>query len=53
MSKVCYVSLKDMINNLPVQTLSNLCGISKQYCYILLKTHTKLEIFNMYCELVD
>ena len=50
--KKCYTTVEVIINLLPVKTLADLCGISKQYCHRLLKEKSKLEVFKMYCEIV-
>ena len=49
--KKCNTSVEDIINMLPVQTLADLCGIHRSYCYKLLKSNSKLDIFKMYCEI--
>ena len=50
--KKCYTTVEDIIKLLPVQTLADLCGISKQYCHKLLKEKSKLDVFKMYCEIM-
>ena len=51
MSKTCYVSIDNIIKKLSVSALADLCGISRQYCYQLLRQYTKVQVFKMYCKL--
>ncbi|MBP5426707.1 MAG: hypothetical protein J6Y29_02245 [Clostridiales bacterium] len=49
--KKCKVDFYTIVGLLPVTTLAELCGISKQYCHKLLKTNSKQDIFKKYCVL--